>query len=95
MQPKETGNEWNGVAGSTEHRTTTYRAWCFQDACWCTPDAWCECCHVAASHWQVWLPDKNSDEYVQLALEIHQKIDIASDRGPVLEVLDALWEMRD
>ena len=86
---------WHGVTGATEHRTTGGRAWCFQDSTWCYENAQCECCHEARRHALVWLPEKDSDEYVQFAVKLHQRINIASDRGCVLEVLDALWEERE
>ena len=86
---------WEGVAGATEHRTTGGRAWCFQDSTWCYESAQCECCHYARRHALVWLPEKDSDEYVRFAVKLHMKINTASDRGCVLEVLDALWEERE
>ena len=91
-------SNWEGATPErhADHRTTgSHRAWCLVDAEWCYPDVWCHCCHVAKGHVQVWLPTKDSDEYIQFAVRLHMKINSASDRGCVLEVLDALWEERE
>ena len=87
---------WHGVTGATEHRTTGGRAWCFQDSTWCyekTRSA--SAVTTPADTRMVWLPEKDSDEYVRFAVKLHMKINAASDRGCVLEVLDALWEERE
>ena len=88
-------SNWEGVTGATEHRTTGVRAWCYQDSEWCYEDAQCACCHIAQEHVPVWLPKKDSPEYVELAVKLHMKINLGSDRGCALEVLDALWEERE
>lgn len=93
----ETETNWEGVeTREIQHHTVGGRAWCLTDSEWCTPEELCDCCHTALGHAPVWIPQKDSDEYIQLAVKIHMDVgtDIASERGCVLSVLDALWEMQ-
>ncbi len=43
--------DWEGVVGSSEHRTTGKRAWCHDDKVWCYPGLFCPCCFHASPNW--------------------------------------------
>jgi len=44
---------WEGVKGSTEHRSTGQRARCFQDNEWCYENILCPCCMEASDNYTV------------------------------------------
>jgi hypothetical protein len=45
----ETKTYWEGVKGSSEHRTVgSHRAWCHQDSTWCYPSSLCGCCYAVS-----------------------------------------------
>lgn len=73
-----TDPDWEGLPDTTEHRTVgPHRAWCYQDAEWCYPDALCWCCD------QIRVPKQWRDEKIgDILAELRQRIEAL----PVLQV---------
>lgn len=54
--------DWTGLSDN-EHRTTGGRAWCFNDAEWCSVNSLCQCCDVTR------VPDRWKGMYAGEVLE--------------------------